>query len=35
MKQAYSRVRVLVILGVILAFILADHLNSSASAFSL
>ena len=34
MKQAYNRMRVLVILGVIFALILADHLNSASAAFS-
>jgi len=34
MEQAYSRTRILVLLGIILALILVDHLNSPTFAFN-
>ncbi len=34
MEQAYSRTRILVVMGIILALILVDHLNSPTFAFN-
>ncbi|WP_339800710.1 hypothetical protein [uncultured Marinobacter sp.] len=34
MEQAYSRARILMVLGIILALIMADHLSSPTFAFN-
>jgi hypothetical protein len=34
MKRAYSRTRILVVLGIILGMIMVDHLNSPTFAFN-